>query len=193
MNGSAQSEQPPLLAAFYAVLAVVLVFGAMYVVYLGARAAPSVIGALVTATGAIGAVVAGRAYETRKHVQQARRERVAPIYERLMALLYSIARGETTGAELQSFYDELSKTLLVWGPPPVIRAFNTWRVELDEHGDKPREMALSLERLLYALREDIGISSKDLSPGDLARVWINDYDSYPDPDSTPPTPASEPR
>jgi hypothetical protein len=180
MNSSGQSEQSTVSAAFYGVLAIVLAIGALYIVYLGARAAPSVIGALVTASGAVAAVVAGRAYETRKTVEQARRERIAPVYERLMEMLYSIARGQTTGPELQAFYDELSKTLLVWGPPPVIKAFNTWRVEINEHGDKPREMANSLERLLYALRDDIGVSSSELERGDLARVWINDYDSYPD-------------
>jgi hypothetical protein len=172
-----ESRQSPVVTALALVVLLALIGGAGYVIYLGARDAPSVFGALVTALGAVLAVVAGRVYETRRASEEARRNRMAPIYERLMETINAIGRDAASAEEMQRFFEDLSKTVLIWGPPSVVKAFVTWRRELAQHED-PRELVLALERLLYALRADLGVKSGDLAPGDLARVWINDFDDF---------------
>jgi hypothetical protein len=65
------------------------------------------------------------------------------------------------------------------GPEPVIRAFNQRRAALPDDGDEPgAEAGFGFERVLYAIRNDLGNKRGGLGRGDLLRVFINDLDQY---------------
>ena len=178
MSASRESKQSTLVTVVALVVVAVVVGGAGYLIYLGVRDAPSVVGALVTALGAVLAVVAGRIYETRTAIEQARRERMAPIYERLIETFYAGASGkEATEDEMQEFFEQLAQRLLIWGPTPVVRAFTTWKDEVHVH-EGSLEALFHFERLIAAMRRDLGTKSSDLAPGDLLRVFINDLDEH---------------
>jgi hypothetical protein len=175
------SGQSPFVTFIVLVGALVFLAGLGYVLYLGARDAPGVIAALVTALGAVLAVVAGRIYETRTAVEQARRERMASIYERLIENFYNGASGDDrapTAEELQAFFEELAQRLLIWGPTPVIVAFITWKRDITNLPEGSPETLLAFERLIVAMRKDLGTKSAGLDPGDLLRVFIDDLDQH---------------
>jgi hypothetical protein len=115
---------------------------------------------------------------TRTAVEQARRERMAPIYEKLLETFYAGASGtEATEEEMQEFFQQLAQRLLIWGPTPVVRAFTTWKEEVHLHEGSPQAL-FEFERLISAIRRDLGTKSSDLAPGDLLRVLINDLDEH---------------
>ena len=184
VKSSDKSRHQPVLTALGLLILVGLLVGGGYAVYVGVRDAPSVVGALVTALGAVLAVVAGRIYETRMAIEQARRERMAPIYERLFETFYSGASGkEVAEEEMQAFFEQLAQRLIVWGPTPVIHAFTKWKNEVQLHEGSPQAL-FEFEKLLLAMRLDLGTKSSDLASGDLLRVFINDVDDHlPAPES----------
>jgi hypothetical protein len=160
---------------------VVLVVGLVYVLVEGIKQAPEVVGSFVTALGAVVAVVAGRIWEKRQELEQARRERIAPTYSRLVEVFYG-AMGENAEVgepEMLAFFHEWAQRVLLWGPEPVIRAFNDWRASLSGEDEEPGpEAGFGFERVLYAIRDDLGNKRGGLGQGDLLRVFINDLDEY---------------
>lgn len=160
---------------------IALTGGLVYVLVEGIKQAPEVVGSFVTALGAVVAVVAGRIWEKRQELEQARRERIAPIYSRLVEVFYG-AMGDNARigeAEMLDFFHEWAQRVLLWGPEPVIRAFNHWRASLPVDGEEPGpEAGFGFERVLYAIRDDLGNKRGGLGQGDLLRVFINDLDEY---------------
>jgi hypothetical protein len=163
------------------IVLVALLGGLVYVLVEGIRQAPEVVGSFVTALGAVVAVVAGRIWEKRQELEQARRERIAPTYSRLVEVFYG-AMGENAKvgeAEMLDFFHEWAQRVLLWGPEPVIRAFAAWRASMPDDGSDPGlEATFSFERVLYAIRDDLGNKRGGLGQGDLLRVFINDLDEY---------------
>jgi hypothetical protein len=163
------------------VIAFALLVGFGFLLLEGIRKAPEIVGSFVTALGAVVAVVAGRIWEKRQELQQARRERIAPTYSRLVEVFYG-AMGENAKVgeeEMLDFFHEWAQRVLLWGPEPVIRSFNDWRAALPaEGGEATYEATLGFERVLYAIRDDLGNPRGGLGEGDLLRVFINDLDEY---------------
>src|SRR3954447_11632748 len=107
--GSHRQAQHPLTTLIVLIVSVATLVGAGYAIYLGVRDAPSVVGAFVTALGAVLAVVAGRIYETKTRIEEARRKRIAPIYERLIETFYAGASGKRIPeAEMEQFFETLA-------------------------------------------------------------------------------------
>jgi hypothetical protein len=187
---------------FGLIVLAVLAAGLVWVLLEGIRRAPEVVGSLLTALGAVTAVVYGRAWEKRKELEQARREKIAPVYSR-MAEVFHGSMGDNAKygeADLIDAFNEWAHSALLWAPAPVIRAFNEWRATLPADGEEPSPaVGIGFERLLYAFREDLGNKRDGLGEGDLLRVFINDIDDYllsyrlqqaelpPQADSTTPT------
>jgi hypothetical protein len=140
----------------------------------GVEADPSVVGSFATALGAIIAVVIQRSREKRQELEQSHREKLAPIYEELLDTMRDFeSRGE---AENEAFFKRLQTKLLLYGPTPVIQEWLAWR-RLGETLSEPNiTLVLTWERVLRAIRKDLGHDDTDLQPGDLLRVFVNDLD-----------------
>lgn len=160
-------------------LLLVLVAGIGWVVYSTVTRAPAVVAAVVTGLAALFGLGVQKYLEQQREDARERRARMAPIYEKLVRTFYKSAGGAgPVETELREFFDELAQGLLVWGSEPVINAWNEWRASVA--GEEPDEIEglFSFERLLYAIREDLGNESKVLGRGDLLRVFVNDIDDY---------------
>lgn len=175
MNESGQSR---IASCLYLVLGLVLVGGIGYGIFETIRSSPSVAGPLVTALGAVGAVLIGRHWEQRQQIEQARRERVSVAYTTLVEAFFKAA--ESGGMEpdrVAKTMSEVVQTVLLWGPPSVIGEFNAWRAVVAEE-ENPLTGLLPFERLMRAMRADLGSKNEDLAMGDLLRLVVNDFDEH---------------
>ena len=149
-----------------------------WIVYSSMTTAPAVVAAVITGFAALIGLAAQRYLEQQREDLRARRERMAPIYEDLVQLLFDASKsGSAVEEDMVQFFEKLAKHLLVWGSEPVIAAVNRWRalVALDDGG--PHSL-FAYEDLLFAIREDLGNDRKDLHPGDLLRVFVKDIDDF---------------
>jgi hypothetical protein len=148
-------------------------------VYTSITEAPAVVAAVVTAVGAVLAVVAERIWAARREEERARRERMAPIYDELITGFYRSVRGtRASERKLERSFEKLALQLVIWGDPRVIGAFNEFRSDVVEDEDAALPNLLALERFIRAMRIDLGHDDKDLAAGDLLRIFVNDLDEH---------------
>lgn len=157
-------------------LGLALIVGFVYLLIRATKEAPAVVGSIVTAGGAVLAVVAGRIWEKRQALEQARRERIAPSYSGLVEMFWGAMHGQDVD---EQFFHDWTRNVLLWGPEPVIVAFNAWRASLPDEGEDVGLTTMhAFERMLYAIRDDLGNRRGKLGEGDLLRMFINDYDDF---------------
>lgn len=168
-----EEKRQPTLLPILIILATVIVLGASgWALIEAARVAPNLVSSLVAGLLAILGIVAGRMYETRKKIEEDRRTRMSPIYERLIKQILASARQRTTQRKIVETFEEFHRFLLLWGTPKMIREFAVWSA-LASHDD-PRVQVQATERFLLAIRADLG--GKSPETGELMRIFINDYD-----------------
>jgi hypothetical protein len=157
-------------ATIGAAIAVALVAAGIWLVVRGVEAEPSVVGSLATAASAVIAVVWSRSREQKAQLAQSHREQMAPIYEQLfMHVTRLVDSGGEPSPDQLEFYRDLHRKLLFYGSTPVINAWLTWtRGDSPVDGD-PAAM-LRFERVLFAIRADLGHDNSGLQPGDLLRT-----------------------
>lgn len=150
-----------------------------WLIYTTVTEAPAVVAAVVTGVLAILGLGFQRFFEQQHEDKRLRRERMAPIYEQLVAQLRQIADGSTDQPEVESFFGELAQSLQLWGAPLVIHAFNAWRTTAQNavEGEIPWDMFFAYENLLLVTRADLGVSNDTLERGDILRIFINDFDA----------------
>lgn len=111
---------------------------------------------------------------------------MAPTYEGLIRLFFSIGGqgGQTppTEEELQRYFFELTEKLLIWAPAGVVLEWGAWkdvaaRAAAAEDEQPPEQVLANLvafERLILAMRKDLGHRDRALTPTSLLRLFVND-------------------
>lgn len=145
------------------------------------RADGNVQAALLTALIGVVAVVIGRVWDTKSRNEVRRREKMDPIYDALIGVFQDIAdsEGEIDQKTIDRFA-QIQQEMLVWAPTHVIKQVIAWRAVSMSDDLSPREGLLSWEKVLLAMRRDVGNESSGLSEGDLLRVFVNDWDELQD-------------
>lgn len=172
------------IVQFLVGLAVVvgLVGLAGWIVYSSIATAPAVVAAVITGFAALIGLAVQRYLEQQREDLRARRERMAPIYEDLVQVLFDAAKSDgAVEDDMVEFFEKLAKHLLVWGSEPVIAAVNRWRAIIALEGGGPASL-FAYEDLLFSIREDLGNDRKALARGDLLRVFVNDVDDFLSPE-----------
>jgi hypothetical protein len=140
---------------------------------------PAVVGPLAAAAVAIGVAVFQRRWEKSQQLERLHRDEMAPIYEQLIETVKTIGEfAKKPPEEQQAFFRETSTALLLHGPSPVVRAWVAWNRLL---GTQPVSVPIrAQERLLLAIREDLGHDNSSLQPGELVSMYLNEEDSDED-------------
>jgi hypothetical protein len=135
--------------------------------------AGSIIASIATAAGAVGAVAYQQSRVEREKIRERHRERMEPIYEEFVdrAAARFAAGDRPMSTDEVSFFAEFNrKNLLLRADPAVIQAFNAWVATAPSEAN-PNGPALAYERLLAAIREDLGHSDCGLRQKDLLRLF----------------------
>jgi hypothetical protein len=127
----------------------------------------------------IGVAIFQRRWEKSQELDRLHREEISPIYEMLVETVKSIDEfAKKPEAEQQAFFREIATKLLLHGPGSVVR---TWVAWLQSLGMQPLSIPLrAQEKLLLAIREDLGLNNAALMPGDLIRLYLIEEDTDED-------------
>jgi hypothetical protein len=152
----------------------------LWAVVEGIRSSPEVVGSFATATGAVLAVVFQRDRENKREIARLHREQLAPIYEDLFKRFKEGFDAEDP--EDEAFVLDLQRKLIFYGATPVVVEWLKWMRSIpddeEERDESDPSLLLRWERVLFAIRRDLGHNNEGLSPGDLLRVYVPDFDEY---------------
>lgn len=142
----------------------------------GVEANPAVVGPISTALLGFAGLVYQRSRERSQELERSHRAEMSPIYEQLVETIQSIDEfAARPDAEQVAFFKGIASKLTLHGPSPVIR---TWIAWLRALALQPLSVPLhAQERLLLAIREDLGLNSNALKRGDLVRLYLLEEDT----------------
>lgn len=160
-----------------------LYFAAQWLFEIFSKADANVQAAGVTGLVGVGLFAGGRVFDTRLKNEERRREKMVPIYDAMIDMfMRSRHYGDEIPESMTEDFIRLQQEMLIWAPPKVVKQFVDWRystVETDENEIGPAVL-LSWEKLMFAMRKDVGNGNAGLATGDLLRVIINDWDDFSD-------------
>ena len=111
-------------------------------------------------------------YQTKKREINARhfadkREGYMHMIDLLFDLIMSVKKGEELSEEVMlKKIMPFKKALIVWGGPQIIEAWNQFEMKSD-NGLSPKEMIQEMEKILRAIRKDLGHDDSMLKFGSL--------------------------
>ena len=83
-------------------------------------------------------------------------------------------------SEMLRFFEDFVKKVTVWGSDDVVKAFGDFKRQAPniQAGASPKEIIFLSEKLLFAIRRDLGHKNKNLKQGDLLSLFITDIDQH---------------
>ena len=144
----------------------------------------AIIAGVVTILVSVISVVGVRYYERRQQIEQQQREKKIPMYEEFIDFWMGMmnngpSRRTPSQDELQEFFVDFTKKLLVWGSDDVVREWVAFRSKFTG-GEAPdgTETLLSFERVLFSLRREFGHRNKNVKQGQLLGLFVNDIQQH---------------
>lgn len=133
-------------------------------------------------------LILSKHWERRKEIEQEHRKHKLPIYEDFLAFLFKMYRSQIidkkpiSEEEMVEFIYGFTQKIMVWGSDSVLKVYSEFRRKYVSLAEQPSssmiEPMLVLEKLLYAIRSDVGHKNKGLAPGDLLSLFISDIERY---------------
>ncbi len=150
--------------------------------------ATAILAASVTILVSVVSLIYSKRWERRLEIEQELRKQKVPLYENFMAFWFRILQAQKPGLEpitdkeMANFIFEFSHKLIIWGSDDVLKQYAEFRnTSFDLIGATPPksfELMLSFEKLLFALRRDMGHKNKNLKTGYILSLFINDTKKY---------------
>ncbi len=150
----------------------------------------AIIASIATVLVSVSSLIGSRYFDRKREIEQEHRKQKQPIYEEFMQVLFKLFLGSKPGmvpvsqGELTASLSGFTQKLIIWGSDEVIREFAAFRrqtmVLAANQGNIPEMVKsfIAFEKLLYAIRVDMGHKNKDLKQGDVLALFINDFDQY---------------
>lgn len=177
-------------------LLLVLLFGAFYLLQTMWNALfvmpPEVAAAFTAATSTILvptlAYVFNRTLERRREMEVQVQKQKLPVYEEVLAFWFRMLMQDKPGikkatdVEIVRYLAVSTPKLILWGGDEVMREYSAFK-----DGPASRKVPnpggiLQFERVLFAIRKDLGFSNKNLAPGDLVACFSSDVGKHPEPE-----------
>jgi hypothetical protein len=144
----------------------------------------AIIAAAATVLGGSLAVAVGRYYEKASELEQVTRPHKIEIYEKFVAfwfrVLYASKLGQKqpTPTETMKWMVDFTQDVTMWGSDAVIFEWGAVRRKMANYDptDPNRVLPtlLDFEKLLNAMRRDVGYPDTAVGPGDLLRLFVDD-------------------
>lgn len=128
-------------------------------------------------------LVMSKRLEARAAVRQELRAKKTPTYESIIGMLFKlqfadkIGEKSLTNTELMKFFATATEKLVVWGSDEVVREFRAFRM-MSIAGGNPIGVLFQYEKILYAIRKDLGHKNQGFKRGTLLGLWVNDIDHH---------------
>ena len=128
-------------------------------------------------------LVTSKRFEAMAVVRQELRREKTPIYKSIVSTLFKVQFAEKIGEkppteqDLMKFFATVTEQLVVWGSDEVVQEFRAFRMGSIK-GAKPIEIMFQYEKILSAIRKDLGHKNRGFKRGTLLGMWVNDIDSH---------------
>lgn len=166
-----------LFASLYGVFTAVR-WTIMGLIGLDEKIAAAIIAGCTTFLVSVATVVYTQQKTKAREIDNSHRPQKMEIYKRFMdkavvGLLRSTKEKKNDSPEFQKELEELffnfTADVIVWGSPSVVKAYTAFRtVDSDTH------IIVRLDRLMQAMRKDLGNSNWGLASCDLIKLFITD-------------------
>ena len=144
--------------------------------------ATTLFGISCTVAGSIVTLLLSKRAERRREIEFELRKQKVPVYEKLLSFIFRFIYEEKTGRgspsteETIQFFSEFTPQMIIWGSDDVVAEFTAFRDAAN--GGDVRKVALAVERVMFAIRRDVGHANKRLGEGKLLGTFVNDIRSF---------------
>jgi hypothetical protein len=191
-SGEKATRSQTALGIFTLLIAAVVLVGVAAGLWYGVKKAPPAISLAVLGAGTTVAVstltlTLGRVFERKKTIEAKQRESWAAMYEAFIRNWVEYMglsqapdkRKKPTPEAAAKFMADFSAQAMIWASDRVLTEFVRLRQpnETDTDAD-PLVVLKNFERLILAMRKDLGHEDKDLAPTALLQVFINDWPAF---------------
>ncbi len=144
-----------------------------------------IIAACATIIVSVISVLVAKRLEYKSILMKEHREKKVPFYDELIRFILGLVFAEKrsiTPLSEQEIINKLTfftEDLIIWGSDDVLNTWIEFRKVLIANTEQPStNIVFEVEKLLLAIRKDLGHSNKNLSKGKLLSAFINDIDQY---------------
>lgn len=140
--------------------------------------------ASATVVVSVVSVLVAKRLEYRTTLAKEHREKKIPFYEDFVAFTFRIAFADKLGLEPlteKEMIQEATKftqNLIVWGADDVVDAWFRFRNKSINSDGSGLVVMFEIERLLLAIRKDLGHENKGLVPGKVLGLFVNDIHEH---------------
>jgi hypothetical protein len=130
-------------------------------------------------------VVTGKLLEQRREIATSQRHKKVEIYEDFVhtflerTLLAENLGGERMSDEdLQQWFVTFTQQSLLWSSSKFVREWGRYKTQSLQSSTNGMRSIMEFEKVLAAVRKDVGLSNRGLKQGDLLRLFITDVDNF---------------
>jgi hypothetical protein len=149
--------------------------------HLDNQVAAAIVVASSAAVVSVASLIFTRVLEQRAERLRELRAKKSPVYERFITgwldLLLNSKDGEVDQEKLQAFFQQATIDFTIWASDEVLVTWSRRRRAFIKAVD-PMESMFGFEQLFLTVRKDLGHRNKNVQPGDLLGLWVNDVDDY---------------
>lgn len=143
---------------------------------------PTVIAAVITATlgtvASVSAVVIGNSLTQKREIEFQNRFKKSEAYASFVGdLIETLNSTQSQDEKNQKFIKmakEFGRDLILWGSDETIRAYKDFREYSKDNISKKENILFVMERILLAIRKDLGHKNKNLQPGTLLTFFLKE-------------------
>ena len=137
----------------------------------------AIIGAMATVIAGIVAVLITQQQTKSREIAEAHREKKAEIYKEYMETISKMLLSSNekvkakpiTEVELVTYMMKFKTQIILWGGPKVIKA----QYEFERASRQDRNILIAADNLYRSIREDIGLSNRDLPSLQLVKMYLS--------------------
>jgi hypothetical protein len=140
---------------------------------------------LFTALGAIISILTAKHFEIKHKILYDIRKKKIPVYNKWMDFFFDLMFKEKFGEvplteqEMAKFFSDFTKQIIIWGSDDFLKLFYEYKklLQSPEYSGKLEDTFLLTEKILYAIRVDLGHKNKNLQEGDILTLFITDAET----------------
>jgi hypothetical protein len=142
--------------------------------------AVAVVAGSVTILVSVFSLIGSKYFERRREIEQEHRKQKMPIYEEFMTFWLRVLLAGRPGQipvpqeEVIQFMTTFTQKMIIWGSDNVVKEHANFRRQVTKNPENAITTLLLFEKLLYAMRADIGHQNKGLANADLLSLFVND-------------------
>lgn len=145
----------------------------------------TVVAAVITATlgflASVIAVIIGGNLSKKREIEFQNRTKKSEAYSKFVEdILSTLVSKDLSDQDKEKMYEKIAKDfgrdLVLWGSDEAIKAYKDFR-ELGKRGDVGVEIVFALEKVLLAIRKDLGHRNNGLTPATLLSFFMKESSS----------------